>query len=77
MMRKNLIYGALILCMGLLLGSCSKNDDPKTSELAGTWKLKEKGLHAMGQAVEGQETHMQLTKRQATERFTRLVSAKN
>ena len=43
MMRKNLIYGALILCMGLLLGSCSKNDDPKTSELAGTWKLKEKG----------------------------------
>jgi hypothetical protein len=40
-------------------------------------KLKEKGLHAMGQAVEGQETHMQLTKRQATERFTRLVSAKN
>ena len=43
MMRKNLIYGALILCMGLLLGSCSKNDDPKTSELAGTWKRKEKG----------------------------------
>lgn len=51
MMRKNLIYGALILCMGLLLGSCSKNDDPKTSELAGTWKLrptqKEKNLFPM------------------------------
>jgi hypothetical protein len=42
-------------------------------------KLKEKGcmLHAKGQAAEGQESHMQLTKRQTTERFTRLVSAKN
>jgi hypothetical protein len=42
-------------------------------------KLKEKGrmLHAKGQAAEGQESCMQLTKRQATERFTRLVSAKN
>lgn len=43
MMRKNLIYGALILCMGLLLSSCGKDDDPKTNGLAGTWKLKEKG----------------------------------
>lgn len=42
-MRKYLIYGALFLCMGLLLSSCSKDDDPKASELAGTWKLKEKG----------------------------------
>jgi hypothetical protein len=40
-------------------------------------KLKEKGLHAKGQAAEGQESRMQLTKRHATERFTRIVSAKN
>jgi hypothetical protein len=40
-------------------------------------KLKEKGLHVKGQAAEGQESRMQLTKRQAAERFTRLVSAKN
>jgi hypothetical protein len=42
-------------------------------------KLKEKGrvLHAKGHAAEGQETRMQLAKRQATERFTRIVSAKN
>jgi hypothetical protein len=43
-------------------------------------KLKEKGrmLHAKGQAAdEGQESRMQLMKRKATERFTRLVSAKN
>ena len=50
-MRKYLIYGALFLCMGLLLSSCSKDDDPKASELAGTWKVKEhnpqKGQYAM------------------------------
>jgi hypothetical protein len=42
-------------------------------------KLKEKGrmLYAKGRAAEGQKSRMQLTKRQATERFTRLVSAKN
>jgi hypothetical protein len=43
-------------------------------------KLKEKGrmLHAKGRAAaEGQESRLQLTKRQTTERFTRLVSAKN
>jgi hypothetical protein len=34
-------------------------------------------LHAKGQATEGQVSRMQLTKRQATERFTRIVSAKN
>ena len=50
-MRKYQIYGALFLCMGLLLSSCSKDDDPKASELAGTWKVKEhnpqKGQYAM------------------------------
>jgi hypothetical protein len=44
-------------------------------------KLKEKSLHATrqetGRAAEGQRSRMQLTKRQAAERFTRLVGAKN
>jgi hypothetical protein len=48
-------------------------------------KLKEKGRmrHARRRAAEGQGSHMQLTKRQATERFNpqlklpRLMSAKN
>jgi hypothetical protein len=48
-------------------------------------KLKEKGrmLHAKRRVAEGQGSRMQLTKRQATERFNpelelpRLVSAKN
>jgi hypothetical protein len=42
-------------------------------------KLKEKGrmLHAKRRAAEGQGSRMQLTKRQATERFPRLMSAKN
>jgi hypothetical protein len=42
-------------------------------------KLKEKGrvLHAKGHAAEGQESRMQLTKRQTTERFTRIVSARH
>jgi hypothetical protein len=34
-------------------------------------------LHAKGQAAERQESRMQLMKRQATESFTRIVSAKN
>ena len=41
-MKKNLLYGAMILCMGLLLASCGKDDDPKTNALTGTWKVKEK-----------------------------------
>jgi hypothetical protein len=42
-------------------------------------KLKKKGrmLHAKGWAAEGQESRMQLTKRQTTEKFAWLVSAKN
>jgi hypothetical protein len=43
----------------------------------GKLKKKSRKLHAKGRAAEGQESRMQLTKRQTTERFTRLGSAKN